>query len=234
MSLKDKTVLVTGGTGQLGRTVCEKFSAEGAKVTTSYLFEDELKYFSDDFKKAVFIVRADVTDDQEVAALFHQIVKKYASTDILINIVGGFLPRAGIAETKTKDWDHMMSMNLKSMFLCSREFLRLVKGRSYGRIISMAAMPALHPTSGRGPYAVSKAGVVVLTKILGEELKATGITANAIAPSIIKTKANMESMPNEDFNMWVTPEEIAETMLFLCSESSRSINGLTIPMFGGV
>lgn len=234
MTITDKTILLTGGTGQFGHVVAEKFSNDGAKVATSYLFEDELKHLSDDFKKAVFIVRANVTDEQEVAALFHQVQKKYGSVDVLINIVGGFLPRGTIADTETKDWDHMMNVNLKSVFLCSREFLRSTIGKSYGRIISMAAMPALNPTAGRGPYAVSKAGVVVLTKVLGEELKGTGITANAIAPSVIKTKANMGSMPNEDFSKWVTPEEIAELMLFLCSESAKSINGLTIPMFGAL
>lgn len=224
MILDKKVVLITGGTGQLGQVVAETFAGVGGQVATSYLFENELKYLSDTFRKAVFIVRADVTNEQEVAALFHQVVKHYGAVDILINLVGGFVPKATVEETTTKNWDHMMNINLKSTFFCCREFLKLIKGKSYGRIISMAAMPALVPTAGRGSYAVSKAGVIVLTKVLGEELKGSGIRANAIAPSIIKTKANMESMPNEDFSEWVVPEEIAKTMLFLCSDDAKSIN----------
>jgi NAD(P)-dependent dehydrogenase (short-subunit alcohol dehydrogenase family) len=95
-------------------------------------------------------------------------------------------------------------------------------------------MAALRPSAGRAPYAVSKGGVVTLTQTLAEELKGTGITANAIAPSIIKTQANSESMPDADSSRWVTPEEIAELMLALCSESGRSVNGACIPVFGGV
>ncbi len=234
MDFKNKTVLITGGTGALGHVVAERFIGVGANVASSYLFEDELKRLSDSFRKNVFVVRADVSNDEDVAALFKQIELKFGKVDILINIVGGFLPRTSISDTKTKDWDHMMNMNLRSVFLCSRQFLKQISTSGYGRIISMAAMPALKPSAGRGAYSVSKAGVVTLTQILGEELKGTGITANGIAPSIIKTSANVASMPGEDPTKWVTPEEIAETMLFLCSENARSINGVCFPVYGGL
>jgi NAD(P)-dependent dehydrogenase (short-subunit alcohol dehydrogenase family) len=234
MTLKDKSVLITGGTGALGHIVAERFIKEGAFAATTYIFEDELKYLSDSFKKNVFIVRCNVADDEDVAALFHQVGKKYGNVDILINIVGGFLPGTPVKDVKTKDWDMMMDINLKSVFLCSREYLRQLGDRKYGRIISMSAMPALKPSAGRGPYSVSKAGVSVLTQILGEELKGTGITANAIAPSVIKTPANVKSMPDADSSKWVSPEEIAETMIYLCSDQGKSVNGVTIPMFGGI
>ena len=232
--LKDKTALITGSTGALGHVVAERFIHEGINVAASFLFEDELKHLTTDFREKVFLIKADVTNDTEVTSMFDKIKKKFSRIDILINIVGGFLARVNIKDVKTKDWDHMMDMNLKSVFLCSREFLRQLGNATYGRIISMAAMPALKPSAGRGPYAVSKSGVVVLTQVLAEELKGTGVTANAIAPSIIKTGANIQSMPKEDSSKWVTPEEISETMCYLCSEHGQSINGVCIPMFGGV
>lgn len=234
MTLDSKSVLITGGTGQLGQVAADAFCTAGARVATTYLYEEELKYLSETLKKKLLIVPADVTNEQEVAQLFHRVIKEFAGVNILVNLVGGFVPKAFVEETSTKNWDHMMSINLKSTFLCCKEFLKHTKGKPYGRIISMAAMPAIQPTAGRGAYAVAKSGVIVLTKVLGEELKGTGITANAIAPSIIKTKANMESMPGEDFHRWVDPYEIANMMLYLCSDDGRSINGVTIPMFGGV
>lgn len=235
MILKDKIVLLTGGTGALGHVVAERFLQEGAKVATSYLFEDELKRLSDVFRKNVMVARADVTEDEDVAALFHQVVGKLGSVDILINIVGGFLPRCNVRDVKTKDWDQMMNINLRSVFLCSRQFLQQHSAASaYGRIISIAAMPALKPVSGRAPYAVAKSGVIMLTQILGEELKGTGITANAIAPSILRTSANIASMAGEDSSKWVAPEEVAELMLLLCSSKGQSMNGTCIPIFGGV
>ncbi len=234
MTLNNKTALITGGTGALGHVVAARFLAEGARVAVSYLFEDELKFLEDSFRKSVLIVRADVTHEEDVIALFQQVTGRLGTVQILINIVGGFLPGAKVRDVKTKDWDHMLNINLRSMFLCSRQFLQKLEDNSYGRIISMAAMPALKPSAGRGPYAVSKAGVVTLTQILGEELKGTGVTANAIAPSILRTKANIDAMPNEDADRWVNPEEVAETMMLLCSDRGRSINGVTIPMFAGV
>lgn len=234
MFLKDKTVLITGGTGGLGQVVARGFAAQGANVAVTYLVEDELRRLPSDVRSAVTAIYADVTDEENVVALFQRVIKQYNAVDILINIVGGFIPKMPIVDTRTKDWDHMMNVNLRSAFLCAREFLKLAKGRPYGRIISMAAMPAINPSAGRGAYAASKAGVVILTKVLGEELKGSGITANAIAPSILKTQANMDSMPDDDFTKWVTPEEIANTMLYLCSDNARSINGITIPIFGGI
>ena len=234
MTLDGKTTLITGGTGALGTVVAERFLQEGSNVATSYLFEDELKRLPEVYKQSVLICRGDVTDDEDVAGLFQQVVTKFGRVDILINIVGGFLPRNDVKDVTTKDWDQMMDLNLKSAFLCSREFIKRIGKSTYGRIISMAAMPALKPTAGRGPYAVSKGGVVTLTQVLGEELKGTGVTANAIAPSIIRTKANIQSMPDEDSSKWVAPKEIADLMLLLCSESGKSINSTCIPVFGGV
>ena len=233
MVLDTRRALITGGTGALGQVVAERFLQDGCRVAASYLFEDEVKRLSANFKKNILLVRADVTEDEDVAALFHQVVQKHGWVDILINIVGSFLPRANLKDVKTKDWDHMIGINLRSVFLCSREFLQRLGDRGFGRIISTAAMPVFKPAAGRGPYAVSKAGVVMLTQVLGEELKGTGVTANAIAPSILKTQANVAAMPDEDASRWVLPEEVAELMLHLCSDKGRSINGACIPIFGG-
>src|ERR1051326_111400 len=163
MKLDGRTTLITGGTGALGTVVAERFLQEGSTVATSYLFEDELKRLSDQYKKNVLICRADVTDDEDVAALFLKVINTYSKVDILINIVGGFLPGKSLKDVSTKDWDQMMGINLKSAFLCAREFIKRSGSRSYGRILSMAAMPAIKPTAGRAPYAVSKSGVVTLT-----------------------------------------------------------------------
>ncbi len=234
MRLDGRTALITGGTGALGNVVVSRFLAEGARVAVSYLIEDELKRLNESFRRDVFIVRADVTQEKDVTALFDQAIGRLGSVQILVNIVGGFLPRCEIRDAALKDWDRMLDINLRSAFLCSREFLRRAGKASFGRIINMAAMTALKPSAGRGPYAVSKAGVVTLTGILGEELKGSGITANAIAPSILRTPANIESMPGEDFSKWVPPEEIAELMLLLCSAHGQSVNGVCIPVYGGV
>jgi len=235
INLAGKIALVTGGTGNLGRVVVKTFADAGAKVASTFPPGGERRGMTPNLRKRVLLVEADVTDSRQVVALFSEVWSRLGSVSILINIVGGYLPAKRIEEVSTEDWDRMMTLNLKSTFLCSREFLsRLPKRRSYGRIICMSAMPALVPAANRGPYAVSKSGVSVLTKVIGEETKESGVTCNAIAPSIIRTRANMEAMPKADFMKWVSPNEIASTMLYLCSKRARLINGLTIPMFGGI
>jgi NAD(P)-dependent dehydrogenase (short-subunit alcohol dehydrogenase family) len=233
-TIMKRTVLITGGTGALGTVVARRFIRGGANIAVSYISRQELQRRSLIFKRNVYPVHANVTEETDVVALFRDVTRKFGRVDILINIVGGFLPSCELRNLKEDDWDRMMELNLKSVFLCAREFLKRLGNSSYGRIISMSAMPALKPSAGRAAYAVSKSGVIVLTQVLGEELKGTGITANAIAPSIIKTDANLRSMGKEDVSKWVTPEEIAETILFLCSDKARSINGACIPIFGGL
>jgi NAD(P)-dependent dehydrogenase (short-subunit alcohol dehydrogenase family) len=115
-----------------------------------------------------------------------------------------------------------------------RAVLPTMRSQELGRIVNIASMHALSPKPNAAAYAVSKRGVVTLTEAIAEETKGSGITANAIAPSLILTEANKKSMPGSDFSRWVTPEEIADTIFFLCSDGARSISGNVIKVFGGV
>ena len=128
----------------------------------------------------------------------------------------------------------MISMNLRTCFLMSRGALRQMLHQQFGRIVNMSAMPALTTGVKKGPYAISKQGVISLTEILAAETKGSGITVNAIAPSIIFTDANKKSMPDADSSKWVTPGEIADVIMFLCSDHARSTSGNVVKMFGGV
>ncbi len=232
-----KVAFITGGTGALGKKVAEAFYAEGANIVVTYIVEEEIRAFPSSLKndsKRVLLLRTDVTREEDVQVAFDQTTKAFGRLDYLLNIVGGYMGKTPISEHSLRDWDRLMDMNLKSAFLCSRSALRIMEKEGRGRIVSISAMAGLNPSSGRGAYGVSKAGVAVLTEIIADEIKGSGITANAIAPSIIATEANMKSSPGEDFSKWVKPEEIADLILFLCSEAARSINGAVIKVLGGI
>jgi NAD(P)-dependent dehydrogenase (short-subunit alcohol dehydrogenase family) len=108
-----------------------------------------------------------------------------------------------------------------------------MRERSFGRIITIGAMPALRPTAKRGPYQISKRALITLTETVAEEVKGSGITANCIIPSTILTQDNVESMPDADRSKWVTPEEIVALAAYLCTADARSVNGNAIKIFGG-
>jgi len=182
----------------------------------------------------VLAIDADLTREDDVRRFTDRVSAVFAGIGVLVNAAGGYAGGNLVEETTMEEWDRMMALNLKTAFLLSRSVLPGMRAQRFGRIINVAAMPALFPASRRAAYAVSKRGVVTLTEVLSEETRATGITVNAIAPGIIHTAANLRSMPEADTSTWVTPEEIARLALFLSSDDGRSISGNVIRIFGGV
>jgi NAD(P)-dependent dehydrogenase (short-subunit alcohol dehydrogenase family) len=229
-----KCAVITGGTGELGTAVVRRFLEEGMKVAISYRNPGDLGRFSESVRAHILAVQTDVTIESQVIQLFETTLKSMGPIDIVVNTVGGFVPSKLITDVTVDEWDRMMNMNLKTTFLCTREALRRMKGRTYGRIINISAMSGLRPSVGRSAYAVSKSAVSLFTEIAGMEQKGSGITVNAIAPSIIDTEANRKSMPGEDYSRWVKPENIADIICYLCSDNAGDITGTTIKASGGV
>jgi len=234
MNLRDKIALVTGGTGALGSVIAQRLHNEGAQVWVSYIVEKELQALPDGYSKSIHALKADVTDDKEVGQLYHAIVASASRIDIVVNTVGAFLPTKPLQDISVTEWDFMMNINLKSAFLSTREALKRMLQQSYGRIVNISAMVGLEPTQGKIPYAISKAGVSLLSSLAAREVKKKGITINAVAPSIILTEANRVSMPDADHDTWVKPEDIASLVVYLCSEEAGSLSGTTIKAYGGV
>ncbi len=226
--MKGKTAIVTGGRGGMGSAVVKRLLREGLSVVSSVTKEEP------GAEKGVVEIRSDVTVETDIEALFKAAVDRFGSVDIVVNTVGGFLPQKPTSLVTVGEWDMMMNVNLKSAFLCSREALRHMKGRNYGRIINFSAMVGLIPVAEKIPYVVSKAGVAVLTEALAKELRGSGITINAIAPGIIDTDANRKSMPDADYRKWVSAESIVDLIWWLCSPNGESVSGTTFRTFGGI
>jgi NAD(P)-dependent dehydrogenase (short-subunit alcohol dehydrogenase family) len=136
--------------------------------------------------------------------------------------------------TRETDWDFMMDVNLKSAFLCSRAALSHMIRQNYGKIVSVSSRAAAEKRyrSKGGAYAVSKAGIMVLTEVIAEEAKKYDINVNCIMPSTIDTPDNRRNFPDADFSKWVKPEQVAKVILFLVSDNSKAISGASIPVYG--
>ena len=234
MALDGKAALVTGGTGALGSVISQRLSSEGATVFAAYHQEKDLSRLTTVFTRQIKTFKADLTDESQVRELYNAVLVSSSRVDIVVNTVGGFLPRKPLVDVSVEEWDLMMNTNLKSAFLSTREALRRMQGESYGRIINISAMVGLRPSPERIPYSISKASVSLLTDLVAQEVKGSGITVNAIAPSIIATSANLASMPDHDSTKWVTPAQVADLVCFLCSAESGVITGTTIKAYGGL
>jgi len=226
MDFHNRTVVVTGGTGALGRAVVGTLLAAGAACRVPYILEAEAAAFP--FKDRVTLVpNCELTNEDDVACLYKGMDGLWAS----IHIAGGFA-MSRLVDSGKADLREMLNTNLVSCHLCCRAAVRAFSDG--GRIVNIGARPGLEPRLGAGmsAYAASKAAVIALTQALAVELAPQGILVNAVVPSIIDTLANRKSMPGADHASWPKPEEIAATIAFLASPENKVTTGAAVPVYG--
>ena len=227
LDFSGREALVTGGTGALGRAVVARLLEAGATVHVPVYVLDELEGFTHGDHHGVRLHEGlDLSLETDVARLYGETTALYAS----IHVAGGF-EMGPIEETDVETWNHLLRMNATTSFLCCRQTVRTLGGRE-GRIVNVAARPALIPTAQMSAYAASKAAVAALTVSLAEELAGRGIWVNAVVPSIIDTPANRAAMPKANHTAWPKPEEIAETISFLGSPQNAVTRGALVPVYG--
>ncbi|MDE3149670.1 MAG: SDR family NAD(P)-dependent oxidoreductase [Acidobacteriota bacterium] len=235
ISFSGKVVLVAGGTGGLGRAVSLAFVEEGAQVVVTYRKEEEfaaLKSAATRNAAALEGHRLDMTDEVAVAAFVSGVLSQHGRLDAAVNTIGGYAGGIKLWELETKVLDSMLLLNLRSGFTVARAVLPAMLKQGHGCIVNVAAKAALDHGAGAAAYAASKAGAVALMDSLAADTKGTGVRVNSILPSIIDTQANRQAMPNADFASWPKPEDIAQVILFLCSDAAKTIHGAAVPVYG--
>ncbi len=236
-SIRGRVALVTGATGVLGRAVVKRLLEEGVLVAAAYRDESGFRELVEQLSPpdgSLAGFRADLTSEAEVRGLVEAVVRRFGRIEALLNLVGTYRGGTEIAETPVEDWDFLMATNLKTAFLCSRAVLPEMVKAGRGHIVSVAARPAVE-TKGRArsaAYAVSKAGVVVLTAALAEETRRSGITANCVIPGTIDTPRNRAQIPGADPAKWVPADDVAKVIVFLISDASAVTSGAAIPVYG--
>jgi NAD(P)-dependent dehydrogenase (short-subunit alcohol dehydrogenase family) len=230
MDFSDRHVVVTGGTGALGVAVVGALIEAGAICHVPWHAEKEAEQFPHrGHRQVVLIGNTNLSDEASVARLYDGLDRLWAS----IHLVGGFA-MSPVAQTGKAALMQQIEMNLVTCFLCCRAAVNRMAGNKQGRIVNVAARPALEWRSGAGmaAYTASKAGVAALTAALAEEVAKEGILVNAVAPSIMDTAANRAAMPKADYAAWPKVEEVAQTILFLASPDNRVTRGGIVPVFG--
>ena len=214
--LHEKIVLVTGHDGALGSVVSKIFADHGANVIGFEIDNSD---------------RLDVTDSETVCKAVKDLITKYGRIDVLLNTVGIWSPQPRVFEMDDLTLEKLINTNLRSVFVMCRAVLPGMIDQRFGRIVNIGAKQGIKGSGGDAAYSVSKAGVISLTEAIADEVVEYGVTCNVVIPSIIDTNKNRENMPGANFNSWVNPIHIAETMAFLCGPNGGSINGVSIPIW---
>jgi NAD(P)-dependent dehydrogenase (short-subunit alcohol dehydrogenase family) len=230
MDYRDRHVVVTGGTGALGGAVVGALVEAGAICHVPYLVAAEAEHFSlRDHARVKLLAAIDLTDEAAVARLYGGVPNLWAS----IHLAGGFAMSA-VGKTTKADLMKQVDLNLVTAFLSCAAAVNAMIRSGGGRIVNVAARPALEWRGGAGmaAYAASKAAVAALTVALAEEVVKAGILVNAVAPSIMDTPANRAAMPQADYAAWPKVEEVAATILFLASPDNKVTRGGVVPVYG--
>ncbi|MEK9280134.1 SDR family oxidoreductase [Bradyrhizobium sp. ISRA442] len=226
--MQGKVLIVTGVLGALGKMVAEVARARGARIAGIDYAPSQMPATAD----RIEIGGVDLTDAAQAKTAVDTAAQHFGKLDALINVAGGFAFET-VGDGDIKTWQRMYALNVLTALNTSRAALPHLAASKAGRIVNIGAMGALHAGGGMGPYAASKAGVHRLTEALANEWKGK-VTVNAVLPSIIDTKANRADMPKADFSKWVTPQELAEVILFLASDAASGVTGALIPVSGRV
>lgn len=240
----DKVILVTGGTGALGTSVVRMFNkcnpkvlvityrSDGEKNRILNLLNEEAEALSQKRDTILEFVKADVVIEDDVKAMINDVEEKYDKLDIMANMVGGYIGGKTIEVTTLQEFDSMININLKAAFLLTKYAVILMKARNNGKIVHVSSAAGERAFGNDTVYSASKSGLIRLVESVKEEVKDKGININCILPTIIDTKVNREAMPHLDFSKWLDPNDLARVILYLCSDSSKTINGDAIRVSG--
>jgi len=243
MDLSDRVAIVTGSARGIGRAIALKLAEVGATVVVNDIGESvnsvvqEIKAMP----RQSLAVIADVSSAPDVTRLVEEAMAAFGRVDILVNNAGITRDQL-LMRMSDEDWDQVLNIDLKSVFLCSRAVLRHMVKQRWGRIISLASIVGVVGNPGQANYASAKAGIIGFTRTMAKEVASRGITANAVAPGFIDTEMTRH-LPEEwkqqlksriPVGFLGTPRDVAETVAFLASEEARYVTGQVLNVDGGM
>jgi 3-oxoacyl-[acyl-carrier protein] reductase len=242
---KGKSAIVTGASRGIGREIALLLAKEGARVAVNYSGSkdkaDEVVQLITAAGGEAFSIQADVSDADSVKKMVDQTVETFGSIDILVNNAGITKDNL-LMRMKEDEWDDVMSINLKGVFLCTKGVTRQMMRQRAGKIVNVASIVGVSGNPGQANYVAAKAGVIGFTKTAAQELASRNINVNAVAPGFITTDmtdALSEEVKNQMLAMIPlgklgNPEDVAKTVMFLLSDDAAYITGQTIHIDGGM
>ena len=233
MMFNDRTAVITGAAGRIGRQTALDFARYGVKLFLADIDMEKLNALVDELREInpdVYAVEMDVSDLACIEKAAETIFQQTERVDILVNNAGAW-PLGTALECSDEDWMNIINLNLHSVFRLSKIFGTKMQAQNYGRIINLASIAGLVGLPGRCAYAVAKAGVLMLTKNMAMELAKFNVTVNTVSPGMISDE------PRATSGTWLghtgTGEDVARAIVFLAADESGYITGVDIPVEGG-
>jgi 3-oxoacyl-[acyl-carrier protein] reductase len=245
MTLEGKTAIVTGSARGLGKAIALKLASLGANIVLNDIASsEELDSTLAEFRAAgikAIATRGDVRNPEDIKSMISSAVDTFGRIDILVNNAG-ITKDKPMAMMSEEDWDAVIDINLKGAFLCTKFVAKKMIKQKYGRIVNIASVAGRYGNPGQANYSASKAGLIGLTKTTAKEFASRGVTCNAVAPGIIKSKMTdvlpeevrgkyLQSIPLGRFG---TPEDVAGVVAFLSSDDAAYVTGQVIDIDGGL
>ncbi|XVH33206.1 SDR family NAD(P)-dependent oxidoreductase (plasmid) [Haloferacaceae archaeon DSL9] len=255
MEIIGNTALVTGGGRGIGRAICNELSKNGLDIVVADIDEGGIEQTKAEIKKRgqqAIAVCVDVTEESSVKEAISTATNRVGSIDILVNNAGIAGPTKNIEDITTEEWDSTIAVNLRGVFLLCRELMGQMKSQEYGRIVNISSASGKRPVPHRSPYTASKSGLLGLTRTLAVEGGSYNINANAVCPGsvagpridrVIERQAAATGRTTEDVasekkaqsprGEFVQPEDVAQTVSYLCSTSADRITGQSVNVTAG-
>ena len=233
MTLENRVVVITGAAGGLGRVVTKTMAQHRARLALIGSHAERLSQLAAELEAPAFTYAGNLAEAQAAQAAAQAVVEKYGQVDAVLHLVGGWTGGKPVTETPAADLAEMLQQHVWTTFYTAQAFVPHMVRNRWGRLIVVSSPTALRPTAKSSPYAVGKAGQQALMLTLAQELKGTGVTANSILVSAIDTAHERKTAPTPKNANWAAPEDIAELMVYLCSDEAQLVNGAQLPLYGG-
>ena len=231
MSFENRTVMITGAAGHLGKAVAAAFAQRGARLVLVDRHDASLEAaFGADAASA--LVATDLLDARQAQAALDTAVARFGRVDALCHVAGGFRMGEAVHETTDATWEFLFDVNARTLVNVARAVVPHMVKHGGGRIVAVGAHAALRGVAGMGAYCASKSALVRLVEAMSAELKEKHVNVNCVLPTIIDTPDNRAAMPDADPARWVAPQALAEAIAFLASDAARAVHGAALPVSG--
>ena len=232
MEFQDRTVVITGAAGNLGRAVADAFAARGANLVLVDLKNEALQRVFGAGDSRRLLAAANLLDQAQLDAMAMQAVERFGRIDVLANLAGGFRMGEPVHATSDTTWKFLLDINAGTLLHAVRAVVPRMLAQGGGRIVNVGAYAAQKGAAQMGAYIAAKSAVIRLTETLAAELRDKKINVNCVLPTIIDTPENRAAMPDADPSRWVAPADLASVIVFLASDDARAIHGAALPVTG--